>query len=243
VFRNRAAMLFKADHFQLAMDDYKRAVTRDPSDAAALDGLVKTALILKKPDDALKAIGNAVTPEALVARSKLLAADGRRDEAIAVAREAAAKSALGTEQLASIFADAGDSVPLDATVAELRKVAPDRASTEYYAAAAAFIHGDAATAATHAQRAIAIDPNYSPTYDLIGAAYTKLNQLDQARAAFQKSLSFDAHDSTAYENLGVLELNAGNRALAARYFAEALWLVPESQVSREGLRRARTGSP
>jgi hypothetical protein len=41
----------------------------------------------------------------------------------------------------------------------------------------------------------------------------------------------------------VLELNAGNHAAAAKYFAEALWLVPESAVSREGLRRARTGSP
>ena len=89
------------------------------------------------------------------------------------------------------------------------------------------------------RRAIAIDPNYAPTYDLIGAAYTKLNQLDPARQAFQKSLSFDAHDSTAYENLGVLELNAGNRAAAAKYFAEALWLVPDSRVARQGLAQSR----
>jgi Flp pilus assembly protein TadD len=150
---------------------------------------------------------------------------------------------LGTEQLASLYADSSDTVQLDLTVDELRKVAPNRASTEYYAAVAAFLHGDATAAVASAQKAIAIDPNYAPTYDLIGAAYTKLNQLDQARQAFQKSLSFDAHDSTAYENLGVLELNAGNRQAAAKYFAEALWLVPESAVSREGLRRARTGSP
>jgi superkiller protein 3 len=225
------------------MDDYVRAIQRDPVDPAALDGLVKTAVILKKPGDALNAIGSADTPEAKVARSKLLAADGKRDEALAIAREAAEKSPLGVEQLASLFADAGDTVQLDAAVAELRTVAPERGSTEFYAAVAAFLHGDAGAAVTSAQRAIAIEPNYAPVYDLIGAALTKLNQLDQARQAFQKSLSFDAHDSTAYENLGVLELNAGNRAAAAKYFAEALWLVPESAVSREGLRRARTGSP
>ena len=125
------------------------------------------------------------------------------------------------------------------TVEQLRKLAPNRASTEFYAAVAAFIHGDAAEAVTRAQRAIAIDPNYAPTYDLIGAAYTKLNQLDLARQAFQKSLSFDAHDSTAYENLGVLEFNAGNRAAAAKYFAEALWLVPDSRVARQGLAQSR----
>jgi spermidine synthase len=243
MFRNRAAMLAKADHFELAMDDYVRAIKRDSLDSPALDGLVKMAIILKKPSDALNAIGTASTAEQMVARSKLLAADDKRDEAIALARDAAATSTLGLEQLASLYADAADTVPLDATVAQLRKVAPERASTEYYAAVAAFLHGDADAAVANAQRAIAIDPNYAPTYDLIGAAYTKLNQLDPARQAFQKSLSFDAHDSTAYENLGVLELNAGNRAAAAKYFAEALWLVPESAVSREGLRRAGTGSP
>ena len=56
-----------------------------------------------------------------------------------------------------------------------------------------------------------------------------------ARQAFEKSLSFNAHDSTAYENLGILALNAGYRAAAAKYFAEALWLAPDSQVSRQGL--------
>jgi tetratricopeptide (TPR) repeat protein/SAM-dependent methyltransferase len=242
-FRNRAAMLAKADHFQPAMDDYMHAIKRDPLDPAALDGLVKTAVILKKPGDALNAIGSADTAEAKVARSKLLAADGKRDEAIALAREAAAASPLGMEQLASLFADSADTVQLDAAVAELRKAAPNRASTEYYAAVGAFLHGDANEAVARAQKAIALDPHYAPTYDLAGAAYTKLDQLEPARRAFHKSLSFDAHDSTAYENLGVLELNAGNRAAAAKYFAEALWLAPESAVSREGLRRARTGSP
>ena len=236
--RHRAAMLFKADHFQPAMADYLAAIRLAPSDATILDGLVKTALILKKPGEALAVIEDADGAdgaEALVARSKLLAANDQRDEAIAAAREAAAKSPLGVEQLASLYADAGDTIQLDATVNELRKVAADRASTEYYAAAAAFLHGDANSAVEHAQRAIAIDPNYAPTYDLLGAAYTRLGQLDPARAAFKKSLSFDAHDSTAYENLGVLELNAGNRVAAAKYFAEALWLVPDSQISRQGL--------
>jgi Flp pilus assembly protein TadD len=243
VFTNRAAMFARADHFEPAMDDYRRAIDYGSSDPAAFDGLVKMAVILKRPADALNAIGTADTAERMVARSKLLAADGRRDEALALAREAAARFPIGLEQLASLLADSGDTVQLDATVAGLRRMAPHKASTEYYAAVAAFLHGDAANAVAAAERAIAIDPDYAPTYDLLGAACTKLNQLEPARQAFQKSLSFDAHDSTAYENLGVLELNAGNRAAAAKYFAEALWLVPESTVSREGLRRARTGSP
>lgn len=239
MFRNRAAMLFKADHFQLAMDDYARAIGLNPFDAAALDGLVKTAQILKKPADALKAIGNADTAEAMVARSRLLAADGKRDAAVRMAREASARSPLGLEQLAELFADSADTVQLDATVTELRRAVPDKAATEFYTAVAAFLHGSSEEAVVHAKRAILLDPGYAPTYDLIGAAYTKLGQLDPARQAFQRSLSIDAHDSTAYENLGVLELNAGNRALAARYFAEALWLVPESPTARQGLAQSK----
>ena len=142
-------------------------------------------------------------------------------------------------QLASLYADAADTVRLDETVAALRKEQPTRASTFYYAAVAAFLHGNAIEAADLAEHAIEIDPNYTPTYDLVGAAYTKLGKIAEAKRAFQKSLSFDAHDSTAYENLGVIELNAGNRGAAAKYFAEALWLVPDSQTARQGLAQAR----
>ncbi|MEO7133534.1 MAG: fused MFS/spermidine synthase [Vicinamibacterales bacterium] len=244
--RNRARMLAQADHHDLAIEDFLAAIAVNPNDAIALDGLAKSALINKTAADVLNRL-RADPPNAgaarWVARSKLLAADGRRDDALAAAGKAAAMSPSGFEQLASLHADAGDTVRLDAAVAELRRTQPETAHTEYFAAVAAFLHGDANAAVTSAQRAIAIDANYAPTYDLIGAAYTKLNQLDAAREAFKKSLSFDAHDSTAYENLGVLELNAGNRALAARYFAEALWLVPDSRTARQGLTVARTGSP
>ena len=111
--------------------------------------------------------------------------------------------------------------------------------TSYYAAVAAFLHGDAGEAAHLAEAAIGIDPSYTPSYDLVGAAYTKLGRVEAAKHSFERSLAFDAHDSTAYENLGVLELNAGNRVAAAKYFAEALWLVPDSQIARQGLAQSK----
>lgn len=243
-WRHRADMLAKADVHQRAYEDYFRALAKDPNDAATLDRLVKTTMILQKAEDALSRLpsmlnGVVESPERLVARSQLLAAAGKREDAIAVAREAAQRSPIGLEQLASLHADVADTVQLDAVVAQLRQEAPNRAPTQYYTAVAAFLHGNAVDAADHAERAIEIDPNYAPAYDLVGAAYTRLGKTQQAREAFKRSLSFDAHDSTAYENLGVLELNAGNRAVAARYFAEALWLVPDSQTARQGLAQAR----
>lgn len=238
-WRNRGAMLARADHHELAIDDFLRALAIEPNDPVTLDLLVKSTLITRKFIDVLPKLIATDDPHRQVARSKLLAASGSRDEAIALARDTASKSPLGLEQLASLYADAADTVPLDATVAELRKAEPNKASTYYYAAVAAFLHGNTLDAADLAEHAIEIDPDYAPTYDLIGAAYTRLGKVGQAREAFRKSLSFDAHDSTAYENLGVLELNTGNRSAAAKYFAEALWLVPDSQIARQGLAEAR----
>jgi Flp pilus assembly protein TadD len=74
---------------------------------------------------------------------------------------------------------------------------------------------------------------------MAGAAHTKLGQVEQARQAFQTSLRFDPHDSTAYTNLGVIALAAGRREEAADYFAEALWLTPDAQAARDGLAQAR----
>jgi Flp pilus assembly protein TadD len=55
---------------------------------------------------------------------------------------------------------------------------------------------------------------------------------------FERSLTFDAHDSTAYTNLGLLALAEGHSEAARHLFAEALWLDAASAVAREGLARA-----
>ncbi len=246
-WRHRGEMMAKADAFPLAYDDFVRALTADPGDTGALDGLVRTAVLTHRGSDALAWVKSLMqdrppTAEVLVARSKLLASIDANAGAIEAAAQAAGLTPLqpqALEQLASLYADAGDTAQLDPVVEQLRAVSPDRAGTHYYAAVSALIHGDANEAVTRAQRAIAIDPTYAPVYDLIGAAETKLGQASNARAAFETSLTFDAHDSTAYTNLGLLELAAGNRRAAANYFAEALWLTPESTVARAGLARTK----
>jgi len=246
-WRHRAQMMAKADVHAAAYDDYVRALTLEPTDRDTLDGFVKTAMVSRRSPDALawiKSLAAARPPSAdvSVAVSKLLASIESRADALAAAHEATLVMPVqpaALEQLASLHADAGDTVQLDAVVARLRQVAPNRPGTEFYAAVAAFLHGREAEAVELAQRAIAIDPAFAPVYDLIGAAYTKLDRPADARQAFEKSLSFDAHDSTAYTNLGLLELAAGNRARAAQYFAEALWLAPESQTARQGLSQSQ----
>ena len=148
--------------------------------------------------------------------------------------------AAALEQLASLHADAGDTVQLDAAVARLRQVAPDRAATDYYAAVAAFLHGDAAEAVELARAGdrdrSGIRPGLRP--DRRRATRGSSSRRRRGRRS-KRSLTFDAHDSTAYTNLGLLELAAGNRPAAAQLFAEALWLAPESQTARQGLSQSQ----
>ena len=182
------------------------------------------------------------SPAVLVARSKLLSSIGSPAEALEAAHDAVAldpASPRALEQLASLHADAGDAAGLDAVVARLRTIAPDAAATHYFAAVSAFLRGRAEETLRLGEQAVAADRAFAPVHDLLGAAHTKLGQPAKAREAFSKSLALDARDSTAYTNLGLLELAAGNHREAARYFAEALWLVPESSTAREGLARAQ----
>ena len=244
-WRRRGQMLARSDVHGRAYDDFVRALTLDPGDAEALDGLVRTATLLDREADALSWLttltaGRSDTPLLAIARSRLLAASARPREALDAARAATAlapANPAALEQLAAVLADTGDLAGLDAAIAALRRL-PPRAGTEYYTAAAAFLRQQPAAALAAAERAIALDAAYAPVYDLAGAALTRLDQPDRARQMFERSLDFDAHDSSAYTNLGLLDLVAGRRDAAANRFAEALWLDPASATAREGLARA-----
>ena len=244
-WRDRGLMLARADAFPRAYDDFVRALRGNPDDAAALDGLVRTAVLLQRADEAdsaLVAAAGAAPPTVarLLARSKLLAAAGKGDDARGQARAAVALDASrpdGLAQLAALAADGGDALALGTALEPLVGQFPDRAETVFYRGVHAFLSGDAGAALAHAERAIAADPAFAPVYDLAGAAAARLDQPDRARAYFERSLGFDAHDSTAYANLGLIALAAGDTAEAASRFAEALWLDANNGAARDGLSR------
>jgi spermidine synthase len=246
-WRNRGAMMFRSDFFTTAYDDYVQALSRDPSDAAALDGFARSAIMARRPAEALDELrkladGRTAGPAVLVAQSKLLAATGAVDAALAAAERAAAIEPVrieALEQEATLVADAGDALQLEAVVDRLKRAAPESAVAHYFEAVLRFLRGDVEATVASAERAIVADREYAPTYDLLGAARTKQGQTSAAREAFESSLHLNAHDSTAYTNLGVLALTEGNRRLAAGLFAEALWLDPASRTAREGLAQAK----
>lgn len=242
-WRARARMMTRRDAHADAYDSYVKALTIDPTHVGALEGLVRTALVTNRGSDALAWVSMLTAERSpgvnlLVARSKLLSSIDANAEALQAARDAAQMqppSAAALEQLASLHAEAGEADQLEGVVERLRALSPESAATHYYAAVASFLRGDAARALEQGEAAIAADAQYAAVYDLVGAALTTLDRPDRAREAFMTSLRFNAHDSTAYANLGLLALRAGDSSSAIDYFAEALWLEPDMPMARGGL--------
>jgi Flp pilus assembly protein TadD len=246
-WRNRGAMLLAANDYVNAFEDYVRATTLDPTDAAALDGLVRTSVAAGRRDPALDLLKAAIrmhprVPALRVATSRLLAAGGSIDEAVAAAREACLITPIdpaALEQLASILADVGDAQALARVAATLQQMFRERASSRYYAAAVGFLNHQYAEAVDMAQQALTLNPRYAAAENLLGAVHATLGHTAEAREAFHAALRLDARDSATYVNLGFLEMSSQNRAAAARYFAEALSLDPKSAAARQGVAQAR----
>jgi Flp pilus assembly protein TadD len=243
---NRGRMLDQAEAHGLAFDSYRLAIGREPAHAGALEGLVRAAGAAGRTDEApevLREVGDE-HPDNVPARlalSRLLAASGSTDAAMNAARQARAlapESPEVLEQHASLCADSGDLVSLQALVKEMQARHPDRAGTHYFAANALFMAGDYAQAAGQSLAAVAADSRYARAWTVAGAAHAILGQADEARAAFRTSLAIDPADATAWANFALLELNTGNAGRAARLFAEALTVDPRQPVAREGLAEA-----
>ncbi|PYQ88899.1 MAG: hypothetical protein DMG03_03055 [Acidobacteria bacterium] len=246
-WRNRGAMLLAANDYGNAFDAYLSSLTREATDAASLDGFVRTSIAAHAEERALTLLESWAgthprDPSIRIAMSRLLAATGALDRAIDIAAEAC-RIAPGTpaalEQLASILADVGDVERLDPVVAELQRAAPLRAATEYYAGAARYLRRDLPAALGLVRQATTIDPGYAAAHNLTGAIEAMLGHTVEARRALETALRLDARDAATYVNLGLLEMSADNRAAAAGYFAEALSLDPKSTAARAGFARAR----
>jgi Flp pilus assembly protein TadD len=94
-------------------------------------------------------------------------------------------------------------------------------------------------ALAEARRVIALNPSHARAQNLLGACLASVGRRGEARTAFQASLDSDSKDPATYTNLAMLETQEGNRALAIRYYAEALTLDPNHAAARQGLAALR----
>ena len=248
-WRNRGAMMLKAEAYGTAYQDFATALTSNPADDTALGGLVRAAVATRQQPAAIALLRAASaahprTPAVWVALSRIFAATGSFDEAVSAAKEASSiepTDAAAVEQLASVYADAADGGRLEPVVQVLQRLFPDRPGSRYYAAASQFLHGRLPDALRLAQETIALDPQRAASYNLLGAIHASLGETQAAREAFEAALRLDPRDSATYTNLGLLDLATHKPADAVGLFAEALSLDPVSAAARGGLAQARAG--
>ena len=241
-WRDVAQMLLAADAFRPAFDQFSRALELAPTDAPALEGLIRSAVGSNQVDGAGRRLSQlASQPGNLAARlalSRLAASQGQWNDAGRLAFSAVQEQPGNIDalvQFASILADMGDAERLAPVVARLRGEAPSLADTRYYAAMLAYLQQRPDIAAREASAALAADPRHARAANILGASLASLRQRDQARAAFVRALVLDPRAPATYANLATLEQEVGNRDEAQRLFVEALTIDPANEGARQGL--------
>ena len=114
------------------------AVEGDPTDARALDGLIRSSALLQRTGEARALLSRlAADPAASKpALSRLLASEGVH-EAASIAftiAQADPNNAAALEQLASVLSDVNDVERMRPVVSRLRLIAPDTEAAHYYSA-------------------------------------------------------------------------------------------------------------
>jgi Flp pilus assembly protein TadD len=243
-WRDRGWMLLEATAPRAAWTDFETALRQDPRDARALEGLLRAGAAANRPAETTALLRELAAPvdhmEAQIALSRFLASTGAVPEAGAVALATAERhpsEVAALEQLASIVSDVGDKERLLPVVSRLRTVAPTADATRYYTASLLFMDGRTDEAIAEARLLVANNPAHARGYNLLGAALATAGRREAARDAFLASLKAEPRDPATYTNLGLLELESGNRTAGLQRLAEALVLDPAASAAREAYDR------
>lgn len=85
------------------------------------------------------------------------------------------------------------------------------------------------------KKAINIDPQFSPAYNIIGYAYRTLEKYDEAEKAFKKYINLIPHDANPYDSYAELLLKTGKFEESIKYYKKAISVDPTFQLSYRGI--------
>jgi spermidine synthase len=244
---SRGSMDLRAQAFTTAYESYRQAAQRNPRNSTALAGLSDAAGGAGRLVEEREWLQSIVTKEsdnapARIELSRVLAVSGDAHGALEAATEAlrlAPGDPRAAEQLASVLADTGDGQRLAPFAEQLVSRFPERADSGYYRATALYLAGRTADAVAAARQVVSAHPTHARAQGLLGAACAALDERECAQAAFDGSINGNPRDASAYINAGIFQLRIANASAAARYFASALALDPNSVPARSGLAQAR----
>jgi spermidine synthase len=244
---SRGSMDLRAQAFTTAYESFRQAAQRNPRNSTALAGLSDAAGGAGRLVEEREWLQSIVSKEsdnapARIELSRVLAVSGDAHGALEAATEAlrlAPGDPRAAEQLASVLADTGDGQRLAPFAEQLVSRFPERADSGYYRATALYLAGRTADAVAAARQVVSAHPTHARAQGLLGAACAALDERECAQAAFDGSINGNPRDASAYINAGIFQLRIANVSAAARYFASALALDPNSVPARSGLAQAR----
>ena len=112
------------------------------------------------------------------------------------------------------------------SVSKLDLKAPGKAKKEYDEGYRLLMRKDLQAALAHLSSAVTIYPRYVAAHNALGTAYLDLNQNEQARAEFEKSIELDDHLASSFLNLGCANLSLKQFAPAEAAFRKASDIAP-----------------
>jgi tetratricopeptide (TPR) repeat protein len=163
--------------------------------------------------------------------------DGRDESALATLRDIIAKRPDFLAARISAAAILGGSGRLTDAIALLESApgaaASAAAQTELGLAFEA--GGNLIEAAAYLERAARLRDGDVETLSSLGIVYARLRRFGEGRRLFRQILQSDPHAPEVWNNLGILELSAGNRRAAADAFRQAVAADPNYGAAWRGL--------
>ena len=115
------------------------------------------------------------------------------------------------------------------SAADLR--VPSDARKVFHKGMVAWEQHDYAKAAEQFEKAVAIYPEYDTAFNNLGVMYTQMNQVEKARAAFERSVALNDKNADADRNLARILLRDGNDRRAAELLKKSLVVEPLNPIT------------
>jgi tetratricopeptide (TPR) repeat protein len=176
-------------------------------------------------------------------RARLLAGEGRRDEAVREYRTAwridpgntAAADAASALMLGSGTAEGA--IDLQRQALAWRPLDPRR----HTALAAALVEGRRFDEALrHLDLALKVAPQYAPAHVVVGDVWWNRGDAVRAAQEYARAISSDPSSADAHNKLGIALALLGKTSLAVEHFERAARLAPESAEVKANLARAKS---
>lgn len=139
------------------------------------------------------------------------------------------------DDVALLYAEAGDLEGAASHFAEAARIRPASASAHYNLGSARLLQGRRQEARSALQRAIEIDPSYANAYRGLGVVLYRDGLFEEAARAYERALQLAPDDASAHHNFGVLLQAQGKIDDAISHYRDTLRLDGRHPDAHHGL--------